>query len=67
MPKKIEFTRCEIVKGEIVETQYTETYPDEKVRHCDACTVCGWSEYPECLKECHMPSEEDRKKGLELV
>lgn len=67
MPKEIVIKSCEIIKGEIKETTYTETYPDEKVRHCDACTVCGWSEYPECLKSCNMPSEEDRKAGLELV
>ena len=67
MPKIIHFDRCEIVNGEIVRTSHDEVYPDDKVRHCDWCTVCQWDDYPACLKYCENIDEDDRQAGLELL
>ena len=68
MPKEIEITRCEIIKGKIVETKHIEVIPDDKVRHCDWCTLCRFTtNYPECIKDCPNINEKDRKAGLELL
>ena len=50
--KQIEFDSVEIVKGKVKRKKRVETYSDNQVRHCDWCTVCGMSGYPECMKEC---------------
>lgn len=33
--------------------EYEETYSDDKIRHCDLCTACGYPGYPECTKTCN--------------
>lgn len=67
MPKEIEIESAEIIKGEVVRSKRVEVYPDDKVRHCDWCTVCQWDDYPACLNYCEQINEEDRKAGLELI
>ena len=67
MAKEIEIERAEIVKGKVVRTKYTKSFSDDQVRHCDWCTMCGWSTYPECIKQCRKLNDEERKAGLELL
>ncbi|MCM1525237.1 MAG: hypothetical protein NC120_12360 [Ruminococcus sp.] len=40
-------------KWELMEYEFDEEYPDEKVRDCDMCTVCGFNGYPECKEDCY--------------
>ncbi|MCM1525249.1 MAG: hypothetical protein NC120_12420 [Ruminococcus sp.] len=39
-------------KWDLEDYEYDEEIPDEQVRHCNVCTVCGMSSYPECTKTC---------------
>lgn len=39
-------------KWEIVDHEETKEYSDDQVRHCNICTVCGMTCYPECTKTC---------------
>jgi len=32
---------------------YDVEIADDRIRHCDLCTMCGFPGYPECTKICN--------------
>lgn len=37
---------------QMVEKEYDKYVPDEKARHNEFCTMCGFPDYPECMSWC---------------
>lgn len=69
--KKIPMSHLELVKQKdgsrkAVLTHTVDEIPDLGREH-DMCNVCGWSTYPECMKECraYLPPDEQRRLANE--
>jgi len=67
--KTIHFDGCEPYRKkdgtwDIRRYSYEEEYPDDRIRHCDMCTVCGFPAYPECTKTCNNGALDPDRKAV---